>query len=348
MNRQSANGNWQYCSLALLIILLFAVSVRTQPQQVRIGEIEFFGTKGIDVEKVRAALPIHEGDEFSFEALPDLITKVKVSVRQATGQDATNIDTGCCDAHKLWTIYIGLRGKNFELTHYRRPPTGAVRFSPEVVALYRQTMDQIFESVYVQATEDRSKGYALSAYPPLRAKQLAMREYATHNSPLIYRVLSESADAEQRFVAAQLLGYVNQSRKQIHALVEASNDSDDTVRNNAVRALGVLAESQRSIARQIPAAAFVQLLNSGVWKDRNKGAIVLSILTMDREPGLLRQLRRQASDSLLEMARWREYGHAQNARVILGRIAGLEEQRLQKLAIDDPDEIIKAFSRGRQ
>ena len=52
---------------------------------------------------------------------------------------------------------------------------------------------------------------------------------------------------------------------------------------------------------------------------------------------------RRASDSLIEMARWREFGHAQSARLILGRIAGIDEERLQRLAHDDPNAIIKKF-----
>ena len=31
------------------------------------------------------------------------------------------------------------------------------------------------------------------------------------------------------------------------------------------------------------------------------------------------------------MARWRDPGHASDARMILGRVAGIEEKRLQKL-----------------
>src|SRR5512138_3824259 len=33
-----------------------------RPDSRPIGEIEFFGYKGLDVDRVRAALPLHEGD----------------------------------------------------------------------------------------------------------------------------------------------------------------------------------------------------------------------------------------------------------------------------------------------
>jgi hypothetical protein len=43
------------------------------------------------------------------------------------------------------------------------------------------------------------------------------------------------------------------------------------------------------------------------------------------------------------MARWRNDGHAQTSRLILGRIAGIEEKQLKKLAHDDVNAIISAF-----
>ena len=50
----------------------------------------------------------------------------------------------------------------------------------------------------------------------------------------------------------------------------------------------------------------------------------------------LAQLRADALDSLLEIARWRSLGHASAALTILGRIAGIDEKTLQTL-IDKGD-----------
>jgi hypothetical protein len=117
------------------------------------------------------------------------------------------------------------------------------------------------------------------------------------------------------------------------------------VRNNAVRALGVLAQSNPRIANQVPAAGFVDLLNSGSWTDRNKGGYVLEALTAGRNPKVLGELRGRALDSLLEMARWRSSGHAHSSRLLLGRIAGMEEGRLAKLvAAGQVDQIVKALN----
>jgi hypothetical protein len=192
--------------------------------------------------------------------------------------------------------------------------------------------------------EDDSKGYFLSSDDlELRAKQLVMRAYAAQHADEIRHVLRESSDNEQRRMAAHLLGYTNQSRQQIADLVWASHDPDEGVRNNATRALVVLARSNPKVAARIPAAEFIEMLHSGSWTDRNKAGGLLVELTKWRAPKLLTALRTQALESLLEMARWRA-PHAVEARVLLGRIAGIEEERLQKLAMDNKqvDSIIKA------
>ena len=81
-------------------------------------------------------------------------------------------------------------------------------------------------------------------------------------------------------------------------------------------------------------------MNSGVWTDRNKAAAVLEALTASRDPAVLSKLRATALDSLIEMASWRRPGHAYYARLLVGRMAGLPEEQLSKLAWGGPPEAI--------
>jgi hypothetical protein len=328
-------------------LILFAITSLCAPQKTRIGDIEYFGVTGIDIQRVSAALSFHRGDELVFEQLPDFILRTKDSLR-ANGFEPTDVAPVCCNEQGNWIIYLGLPGKNLETLRYAKPPAGSIRLPEKPVNLYNQTMDLLFESIQNKATEDRSKGYALSTYPPLRSRQLAMREYATRNTTLIGRVLRESADAQQRAIAAHLLGYANSNRQQIAQLVAATQDIDEGVRNNAIRALGVLGESNSSVAARIPFDGFISMLNSGTWTDRNKAGYLLGVLTKERDPRLLKLLRARATDSLLEMARWREPGHASSAQMILGRIAKMDEARLQQLvATKNVDAIIESFRNSR-
>jgi hypothetical protein len=333
----------------LLIVLLFAPVSEGQNSSKRIGEIEFFGYAGLDLNRVRAAMPLHEGDPFttSDDRFFETIDRIKKEIKRVTGHSLTDVAAVCCDTQGNYMIYIGLLGNSIRTTRYNPVPKGKLKLPSRIVNLYRQSVEA--NSVLVQkgvASEDDSKGYALSNDLDLRAKQLAIRAYALKHERLLRRVLRSFADAEQRTVAAHSLGYARQSRAQIADLVWASHDVDEGVRNDAIRALGVLAQSSPKVAGQISPEGLIDMISSGSWTDRNKAGFLLDELSKQRDPKLLRELSSRSLDSLIEMARWRSRGHADFARILLGRIAGIEETRLQQLvAAERVDQIIYSVQR---
>jgi hypothetical protein len=251
-----------------LIVLLFAPVVCGQDRPKRIGEIEFYGYAGLDLDKVRAAMPIHEGDPIttSDDTFFETLNRINKEIRRVTGHPPTNVGPVCCDANGNYMIYIGLLGNSTRTSRYNPVPKGRLKLPTGIAELYQQSNQLSSELVRKGvASEDRSKGYALSNDGDLRAKQFAKRAYALRHERLLRRVIRSSADPEQRTVAANFLGYARQSRAQIAELVWASHDVDDGVRNDAIRALGVLAESSPKVARQIPAEGFVEMLSSGSW-----------------------------------------------------------------------------------
>jgi hypothetical protein len=229
-------------------------------------------------------------------------------------------------------VYIGLPGESYQPLKFNLAPAQNVRLPKAALAL-REDMDKAWGNAVMKghATEDDSEGYTLTNEPKARRAELAIREYALHNEALILQVLASSSNAYHRAVAAQMLGYARQSDEQVDALIRASLDPDDGVRNDAVRALEVLAGAKPDVARKIPPEPFVRLLRSGSWLDHNKASLVLMALTNGHDPKLLSLLRADALDSLVEMARWRSVGHAEAALTILGRMAGLSEDSLNKL-----------------
>jgi hypothetical protein len=294
-----------------------------------VGEIEFFGGKGIDLDAVRTALPLREGGP---PPKPAAKQKVRDEVRRAAGSDPTDVAFVCCDRSGDWMIYIGLPGASSRRFAYNPEPKGAARLPSRLLKLYEEMDSLLFKAVQTGDTgEDDSQGYALSKNPRLRGRELEMRKYALDHEPLVRTVLETSSDPLHRRVAAQVLGYGRQWPGQINDLVRASRDPDDEVRNNAIRALGVLARSSPRLSAQIPVEPFIDMLSSGTWTDRNKGAALMEILTTGRDPKLLANVRAHAMDALIEMAEWRAPGHAFFARMILGRIAGIEEDRLHAL-----------------
>ena len=321
----------------------------------RIGTIAFFGHEGFDTAAVLKALPFQQGsilslgaDDVQADALADRWAQdVKDAIRRSIGREPTDVTRVCCSAAGDVLVYIGLPGKSYRRIRYNTEPAGTIRLPETVLRLDAEVDNLLFKAVSDgRAGEDDSEGYALSKDDPqLRSKQLEFRDSARLNEDIVFKVADGSSDAEQRAIAATALGYIHQTQRQVRALVNASFDSDENVRNNAIRALGVLLSAKPEVARRVPMKKFLGFLSSGTWSDRNKGLLVFLQLTQKRDPQLLRDLRSEALEPLVEAARW-EKGHALAARVILGRIAGIDEQQLWPIAAQDsPDTVLRAVGR---
>jgi hypothetical protein len=74
---------------------------------------------------------------------------------------------------------------------------------------------------------------------------------------------------------------------------------------------------------------------------------VLMDLSRSRDPGLLTELRARAMPGLIEIARW-DAGHAMT-RSILGRLAGMSEENINKIGdqSDDVENLINAVQKVR-
>ncbi|MCA2966415.1 MAG: hypothetical protein INH40_21175 [Acidobacteriaceae bacterium] len=310
-----------------------------------IGAIEFFGYYGIDVPKMRRAIPVHEGDEYTDRTK----NQVRQAVAAAIGKGPTDVAAICCDEKGNRLLFVGLAGTSKKSFAYNPKPKGNERLPSDIMVVYGRLDDALEAAVRRggdAAEEDDSSGYALVKDPATRSLQLAVRQLALKYERELMRTLEFSSAAAHRRVASDAIGYTRRSREQILALVRAARDPDDEVRNNATRALGVLVRSKAALAAEIPPDTFIEMLNSGKWTDRNKATSLLLELTAERDAILLRKIRSAAQDSLTEMASWRRPSHAFFARMVLGRVVGIPEARLKDLAWNGPvDEIVEASGR---
>ena len=343
--------NLKKAVLSNLLVLCSATVCLAQQQMppAHVEAIYFFGHGDRDVAKLKEGLPIKVGVKFASPIqLLETRPKVEEAVQKAAGLPVTDVSFVSPGGEK-WLVYIGVAGPSVKTFKYNPAPAGSVRLPDEAMRIYREANQAFMKAMMAgHAGEDDSRGFALSADDAeLRAKQLAMRDYAVKSEAVIRNALKNSSDPDHRRAAAQLLGYANRSLQQIHELVRASRDADETVRNNATRALIVLAKSDAKTAAMIPAGGFVEMLNSGQWTDRNKASGLLAELTRSRSAQLFKTLRSLGFESLAEMARW-ESGHAQAAREILGRIAGIDEKTLSDMVTNDvrAGEIVAAAKRA--
>lgn len=324
--------------LVLCAILGAAAPAFAQDGPFTIGAIDFYGRDDLDVDAIRAQLPLRAGDQLPRITKAIVASRLRRAIRRTTGFPPADIAAVCCDNTGRVIIYVGLRGETVRKTGpvrktlYNAPPRGSARLPPAALKVHRDAEEAWLNAMQKGVTgEDDSQGFALSLDPEARIKQLALHQYAVRHAPLVRRVLASARSVEHRQIAAQMLGYAGKSPEQIAALIRASHDVDDGVRNNAIRALVVLARSNPEVSAMIQGECFLGLLSSDIWTDRNKSAELLAVVTAQRHSQLLTCLREQALRDLVEMAHWSYPNHSYSARLMLGRIAGIDEKTLGAL-----------------
>jgi hypothetical protein len=300
-------------------------------QDFPIGIIDFYGLGELPVERVRGALTFKEGDRVSLagDQAPAFIATSEARLKTLPGVERARINLVCCESGRL-IVYVGLDRGGSQAIPFRSAPTGDARLAADIVRAADEFSAALTSAVERgDAAEDRSEGHALNHDKAVRAVQERFLIYANRDLSSLRQVLRQSSRAAERAVAAQVLGYAADKTAVVDDLVYGMSDPDQTVRNNALRALMVMAEMKPGpgkTAPSIPATPFIALLNSLAWSDRNKASLALDVLTRTRDRAMLESLRAQAITPLIDIARWRSDGHAQPGFLVLARIAGYTDE----------------------
>jgi len=321
-------GGIRWGALPLLATQLVLLA-QPSPAARKIGYIEFFGYRGMDVPAIRRALPFHAGDLFR----PGVKDEAWSAVERVTGWKPTDVASFCCAGDGEWAIFIGLPGASSRSFTFEPVPQGAVPVPAELAELYK-TMSQAERDAALRSLaeeEDKPVGYRLMKEPVAHAAELSFRAYALGHEEEILKALTSSGAADQRAMATDALGFGARTSQQMATLVRVARDPGGEVRNNATRALMEIIQGDPAAASQISPDNFIDLLRSGTWTDRNKGSSLLALLTQSRDPVLLRRIQSEAGDALLEMARWHTFGWALPARQIRARIDGKSDSILSAL-----------------
>jgi hypothetical protein len=296
-----------------------------------VATIDFFGARTLDTAALRKALPLHEGDLINERDFPASQLKIMSVLKGWPKVAGGSVGAVCCAAGGGMHVFIGVREKGSRPLTFRPAPTGTVRLPAALAAADAAAWQAVFKALAAgQGEEDRTEGHALSKDPQARALQEKLPPLAAQNLPLLREVLRESADGEQRALAARLLGYAPDKQAVVKDLVDAVSDPYPGVRNDAVRALAVFTYMTRNPPR-VPYEPFVALLDSSEWSDLNKASLTLAQLSDKRDPALLALLRARALPALVSVARWRDRDHSQPAYYLLGRVAGLPDAEIQTL-----------------
>jgi len=318
----------KFCCFLALVVPALGLCADITP---RVSVIEIYGAHKVSADKIRKALGAQEGGPLpSREEAEDRIDKL-------SGIVASRIEAACCDNGGM-VLYIGIEEKDAPHFEFHPAPTGTVTVPVELEGNYRTFLDSVAESLHGNtADEDLTNGYSLMADSQCRDLQQAFIPFVERNLNLLDRVIRESADPEQRSMAAYLLQYGSRgprtSKVILDALQYGLQDQEDAVRQNALRSLEAIAVGAKVHPEQeihVEPTWFIELLNSVVWSDRHGASLALVDLTQNRDPDTLALLRQRSLESVVEMARWHDLRHALPAFILAGRLAGLDEKQIQK------------------
>lgn len=326
---------------------LAAFSSLAAAQLPPVGIIDLYGLRKTSPQAVREALGIKVGDSLTSLVL----FQVPARLAALPGVASAAVDPVCCEDGKTM-LYVGVAEDSAPVLTVHAPPNGASRLTPDIMQAGIAFSDAHMRAVIRGATkEDVSEGHSLMADSAARMIQLQFIPLAAKHLDTLRKVLRTSSDADHRALAAAVIAYNANKQAVVNDLVYAMRDPSADVRNNATRALWLIAlYGQQHPERKItvPYEPFIDMLNSLAWSDRNKSSLALMELTEKRDPALLAALRKRAFDSLVDVAQWTNPGHSIAGVLILGRIAGIsDEEIVATFERGERDKIIEAARRAK-
>jgi HEAT repeats len=302
----------------------------------RVGIIDFYGLRKTTAAQAREALGISVGDSLTSLAL----MAVPARLADLPGVVSAAIDPVCCEEGKTM-LYVGVLEEGAPVLELRRPPNGKSRLPAEVIqagVAFARAHERAVMRGFVK--EDVTQGHSLMADSTARMVQLRFVELAAKHRDSLRAVLRTADDEDHRGLAAEVLAYSANKQDVVADLVYAMRDPSSEVRNNATRALALIAmygQQHPELKIAVPHEPFVDLLNSVAWTDRNKASLALIELTEGRNPTLMTALKTRAFDAMVDIAQWTNPGHAMAGIILLGRIAGMPDA-----------EIFAAYERGER
>lgn len=325
--------------VATVLIIFNTCSVNAQSSIVEI--IDYYGN-GYTPPQTIPCLTFHEKDSITFieDDLKYETTKAGIEscLLKMPGIHSVRVTFVCCTQPEAqWMVYLG--ADTVQQKYKSENKIIDIKLPTQIHDQYNKLLDLTIEAIEKnQVDEDNSHGYSLMFYTPARKVQESFIIYANNNFKLLKSVLLSSKYSEEREIAAMVLAYADDKQEIVNILLEAALDPEESVRNNAVHAIGVIADFSLNFPELnivIGTAPLIQLMNSISWTDRNKSSIVLLSLTKNRNPEIIQELKSKAMKSLLDMAGWINFGHSLPGYILLGRIAGWSEQQIMSVVNDN-------------
>jgi len=313
------------CGWLLAAGLLAAMSL-ANAQIPRVHEIDLYGTRKVSAARILREAKLQKG-----EPLPASRGDLEDRINEIPGILRVRVEAVCCEGANA-ILFVGVEEKDGPRVAFRSEPTGKSVLPEELAADYQQFLAAVRQAVQQQIGNSPEQAKIATA-KSARAFEAKFAEFTSQHMTELRDVLHNAEDSEQRAIAAAVIGYAPNKVDAVAELQFALQDPDESVRNNAMRSLKALVAAgnrDASLGLHISPTWLIELLNSLVLSDRLQAADLLVSLSDRHDATLLDQMRERALPALAEMARWESLRYALPPFLLVGRIAGLNEQEIQR------------------
>lgn len=310
------------------LVAALGVCAATAQIPPRVGDINLYGLHRVAAGRVLAAAGIHSGS-----MLPASKGDLEEAIEKTSDVVLARVEGVCCDGPDA-VLFIGVEERGAPHPSFLSPPAGSAKLPQELIDTYDRFLEAVAKAAARgRTTEDLTAGHSMMDDPAARAIQPRFVTFAADHLDWLREVLHNGPEPEERAVAAAVIGYAPDKAKVVDDLETALQDSDESVRANALRALtaiAVYAAKNPDLHIRISATWMVELLNSIVLNDRLEAVKALVILTDSPNPAALALVRERGLAALAEMARWKTLRYALPPFLVLGRAAGIPEDQIRQ------------------
>jgi hypothetical protein len=303
---------WRILSRAAALLGLAAIAAAQAP---RVRNVNLYGLRRVTADRALRAMKVRAGD-----SLPRSKGDLEERLSGIPGVVAARVEGVCCDGADT-DLLVGIEERGAPHVAFRSEPEGDAVLPEELAAAYRDFVTTVTRAGRIRDTADT------------RDARQQFTSFAEAHADQIREVLRNSADVEQRTIAATVLGFGPRKQSVVEDLEYALQDPDETVRGNALgslRAYAALAVKQPGAGLRVSPTWLIELLNSIVLSDRMQASDLLITLTDGGDRAVLEQIRERALPALVEMARWGTLRYALPPFLLVGRLAGLSDQETQR------------------
>ena len=241
MNKSTAFATFVLLSFTACSAVSQDAASDTEEELLVIGTLDFYGLQTISEADVRELLPFSEGSlgDSGRDLLPEGLEE-----EIASGLDVPRVELigVCCMDNGQAIVFIGVEEILATQLAYHTPPEDRIRLPSEILRTEREA-DEAMGVAFRNGDrrEDHSEGHSFAHDPEARAIQERFVGLAEEHWDTLIQVLHTSSRPQDRATAARVIAYAGDKAAVAPHLEHAILDSDVDVKNNATRALAIIA-----------------------------------------------------------------------------------------------------------